>query len=195
MATKTITGSPLKRVLNRSLTWKETFNMRAPESEAIDAKYANALKAFESIPDFPDEWAELQQRYVKLSGEMRTLESTLVQADETKRDAHALLIDKAKTDADDLATDVRLRLQQDKEAAGKGLARIGMELRDLLDRFGKCDPAVDADIDYVGQLGPATSALRMQAGALERVSGRHAAIDEYMGKRGFVLSEPVDVRV
>jgi hypothetical protein len=195
MATKTITGSPLKRVLNRSLTWKETFNMRAPESEAIDAKYATALKAFESIPDFPDEWAELQQRYVKLSGEMRTLESTLVEADKGKRDAHALLIDKAKTDADDLTADVLQRLKQDKEAAGKGLARIGMELRDLLDRFGKGDPAVDADIDYVGQLGPAISALRMQAGALERVSGRHSAIDDYMGKRGFVLAEPVDVRV
>jgi hypothetical protein len=205
MATKTISGSPLKRVLNRSLTWKETYNVvaetvtgakdhniAAPESVTVDRKYAAALKAFESIPNFPDEWDDLQQSYVKLSTDMRTVEDTPVKAEKTVRDAHSLLIDQAKTDADELATAVRERLQKDKDAAGRGLARIGVELREFLVRLGDGDAEIDADLDYVAQLKPAVSALGQQTGALDMISGRHAAIQQFMVKRSIALTDSIE---
>ena len=182
MVTKTISGSPLKRVLNRSLTWKETFGKAAPESVAIDKQYADALKAFESISDFPKEWADEQKLFDALSETMRGLEADLVKADAAVRDAHAKRIDTAKSDAEKLAKDVALKHTQNREVATKALTSTCVELRGLRERLVMGLPELKPDLDYGKQLTPAMQELAEIVSRYKRMADRFAKIEEYMGK-------------
>lgn len=182
MVTKSISGSPLKRVLNRSLTWKETFGRAAPESVAIDKQYAEALKAFESIPDFPEEWADEQKLFDALSETMRGLETDLVKADAAVRDPHAKRIDTAKADAEKLGKDVALKHKQNKEATTKALTAACVELRGLLLRLGKGMPELQPDLDYGKQLAPAIQEFAQIVSRYKLLTGRFLKIEDYMGK-------------
>ena len=182
MVTKTISGSPLKRVLNRSLTWKESVGMAAPESVAIDKKYAEALKEFEAIPDFADDWEAEQNRYVALSQTMRGLETDLVEADEKKRNAHTKRIEDATEEAKKLAKDVADKHVATRNGATKALTGTCVELRNLLERMGKGLPDLQPDLDYAKQLAPAMKEFVAIVSRLKLVSGRFKAIEQYMEK-------------
>lgn len=191
MPSKKIAGSPLARVLNRSLTWKESVGMAAPESVAFDKLYQDALKAFEAIPDFPDAWEALQQRYTALSTRMRTIESTHVEADKQQRDAHSKTIQDALDEAGKLAADVAEKHRQLHDGAVKALVATCAELRGRLDRLAKGSPDVEADLQYAEQLGAGLKPLREHVSALKLIGDSHKAIDEYMGQRNMLPPQPV----
>lgn len=192
MVTKAISGSPLKRVLNRSLTWKETVGMAAPESVAIEKQYADALKAFESIPDFPDEWADEQKRFATLSQTMRDLETDLITADEAVRKPHAKRIVDATDAAKKLAEDVGGKLKENRDGTIKALTGTCVELRGLLLRLGKGMPEIQPDLDYARQLAPAMKEFAGIVARYKLLTGRFVKIEEYMSKLGQYLPETIE---
>lgn len=191
MPSKKIEGSPLARVLNRSLTWKESVGMAAPESVAFDKLYQDALKAFEAIPDFPDIWAALQKRYTVLSDAMRSITSTQVAADKQQRDARMKMIQDALDEAGRLATDVSAEHQRLHDGAVKALVATCAELRGRIDRLAKGSSEVEADLVYAEQLGAGLKPLREHVSALKLIGDSHAAIDDYLGKRYKLPPQPV----
>lgn len=116
-------GSALKRVLNRSLGITEKAMWYSQETVDLDDAYRRLLTAYDAIPDFDDDWVDIQGRHDKLKKAIQDLETT-----------HVTNTPKARTDhTDKIEAQILLAKQLKVDIENEDKARAKRRIKALKD--------------------------------------------------------------